>query len=494
MTDNMKPIVIQAPTTGIARSPHIGVTDVRNMDISSIPGVARLNNILVKKSSTTVDAQVKWIVRDPDTPANICALDSNGVYYKSTDSGATWAEISDRDGAGQGLIIQWGYAFVCEETTIDVIKLSDNSITNNWQTIATDALWHPMLVSKNDGKIYGGAGRYVFSIEQNSGQTFDPANAATYTFTAQALDLPSSYRIKCLEELGNNLMCGTWQGTTINAIRVADIFPWDRSSVSFGQPISLDEYGIHAMRNNGNSLIVLAGIDGTIYKSDGAGAYIIGQLPQDLSGGKYIEYYPGAIINYKKKVFFGIGWVAGATAVPGMGVYSLDQTSRGNILNLEHLPSTLNDGMTNAMQCSALLPVTRDTLLVGWRDNLTYGIDLASATSYAYGTDYSGYFDTPLFEVGNVMNKAKPESMEIHLARPLRTDEGIKVFYRTSLAGTFTAIKTMAYADNGVGAMLSKIITLEVPTEIKQAEQLQLRVALKGTATTTPEFKFLILQ
>ena len=125
-------ILIQAPQTGLAQSPHIGFGDVRQLDIDSIPGIARLNTIMEKKSGTTVDAQIKWFARDPDTPANIGALDSNGVFYKSTDSGVTWTEISDRDGAGQGLIIKWGYAFICEDTTIDVVKMSDNSVTNNW--------------------------------------------------------------------------------------------------------------------------------------------------------------------------------------------------------------------------------------------------------------------------------------------------------------------------------------------------------------------------
>jgi hypothetical protein len=398
--------------------------------------------------------------------------------------------------SGNGMVVWKDYLVVARDAKIDTYGPLSGSPTwkFNWQSIDTDSDWHPMIPSKNDDKVYGGAGKYVFSIAENSGQTFAPGTSATYTFTAQALDLPASYKIKCLEELGNNLMSGTWQGTTINAIRVADIFPWDRSSASFGQPISLNEYGVHALLNNGNSLIVLAGIDGTIFKSNGATAWPIAQLPQDLSGGKYIEYYPGSIVNYKKKVFFGTGWVAGATAVPGMGIYSLNQTSRGNILNLEHLVSTLNDGTTNALQVSALLPITSNTLLAGWRDDTSYGIDLSSATSFAYGTDYSGYFDSPLYEIGNEKVKAKPMNLEIHLGRPLRTDEGIKVSYRNSLANSFTAVKTMAYADNGIGAITSKIITTETPTLIKEGEQLQLRVAFKGTTTTSPDFKFLILQ
>ena len=49
MPKEISQLVINAPRTGIAQSPHIGVADVRNLDITTIPGIAQLNNILVKK-------------------------------------------------------------------------------------------------------------------------------------------------------------------------------------------------------------------------------------------------------------------------------------------------------------------------------------------------------------------------------------------------------------------------------------------------------------
>lgn len=482
-------LTIQAPRTGIAQSAHIGFEDVRNLDIDVIPGIAQLNTIMAKKSSTTVDAQIKWFARDPVTIANIFAVDSNGSVYNSSDSGATWAELSDRGGSGQGLIVWKDYLFVCEDTTIDVYgPLSGSPAwTDNWKTIDSDTDWHPMLISKNDGMVYGGAGRFVFSISENSGQTFAPGTAGTYTFTQQALDLPSPYKIKCIEELGNNLMLGTWQGTNIYDKRVADIFPWDRSSVSFGQPITMAEYGVHALYNAGNYLIVLAGIEGTVFKSDGVNAYPIARLPQNLSGGKYLEWYPGSICSFKNKIFIGVG-NGGSTAIDGIGVYSIQQTGSGNILNLEHTISTLNDGTSNPLKISALLPVSRDTLLVGWRDNATYGIDLSSSTSYAYTTDYSGYFDSPLYVVGSIKATRTFESIEFQLGKSLATGEGIKISYRTNLTDSFTTIGT--YTFSNLGAIISHFDAANIPL----CEMLQIRVALLGTSTTTPQFKSLTIR
>lgn len=482
-------LIIEAPRRGIAQSPHVGFGDVRNLDIFSNPGVVNLNNLLAKKSSTTVDAQVKWAVQDPVTPANLYALDENGVVYNSADSGATWAELSDRGGTGQGLAIWKGYLFVAETTTIDVYGplASSPAWTNDWKTIDSDALWHPLLVSKNDGKLYGGAGRYIFSLDEVSGQTFDPATSSTYTYTQQALDLPPNYRVKCLAELGNNLMIGTWQGTNVYDLRIADIFPWDRSSTSFGQPIEMAEHGVHAMLNAGNYLVVLAGVGGTIFRCDGVNTYIIGQLPSyiaNITGGNYLEFYPGAICNYKNRIFFGVG-NGGSTAIPGMGVYSILQTGQGNILTCEHLISTGNDGTSNPLKVSALLPVTRDKILVGWRDNATYGLDLTTATSYT--TSYGAYFESPLYIVGTPLMKTSFTQLEFQLAKELAANEGVKIKYRVNLTDSFTTIGTYDYS--AIGAVTSHNVTAAIPA----TEMLQVRVELTGT-TTTPHFRRLILK
>lgn len=489
------PIQITTPRVGIAQSPHIGFAECVNLDIDSIPGIAKLNNIMAKVSGTTVTAQPNWAVRHPITTTEVYVLDSAGTVYKSTDSGATWAVLSGTSATnahGNGLWIWKNYLFVARDALLDVC--GDGTATGiiaanwtlGWKTIDSDVLWHPMLTSKNDSKLYGGAGRFVYSLDELT--TFAPGNAATYTWTQQALDLPASYRIKCIEELGSNLVLGTWQGTAVTDIRIADIFSWDRSSASFGQPIIIDDFGIHAMKNIGNSLVVLAGISGTIRRCDGSNAYIIGQLPIDLSGGKYLEWYPGAICHYKNKVFFGSG-NGGTTAIAGQGVYSLLQTGQGNILNLEHQNSQLTDGSAASVKISALLPISRDKLLTGWRSNTTYGLDLTTNTSYAYSTDYSGYYVSPLYTVGGNQSERKFVKLEFQLAKPLRTGEGIKIEYRKDLTASFTEIETFAFSDVDVGAVVSKSRTTELPNDIKACEQIQFRISLKGSSTTTPELK-----
>ena len=227
--------------------------------------------------------------------------------------------------------------------------------------MTSDALWHPMLGSKLDGKLYIGAGRDVASVAEVSGQNFTWDDTATYSATAQALTgrLPEDYRVKCLAELGNNLMIGTWVGTNIYENKIADIFPWDGTSVSYNDPVQINENGVNAMLNIGGSLYVLAGIEGKVYKSNGVQAWVIGQIPlsvANISGGKYLEPYPGAITQFKGRLFFGVS----SASTSGMGIYSLKETSIGNILNMEHFVDSEGVGGTNPLEIGALMGVTRD--------------------------------------------------------------------------------------------------------------------------------------
>jgi len=489
MANQPKPLVIEAPRQGIAPSPHVGFGNMQNIDIFSKPGVALLNNILAKESATTVDAQVKWIVKNPASPANLYALDSSGVVYTSANSGDTWSELSDRGGAGQGLAVWKDYLFVAEGATIDVYGplSSSPSWSNNWQSLSgNDSLWQPMLVSKLDGKLYIGNGRYIDSVAEEVGQDFAPGTGATFAFVSGALTLPEDYRVKCLAEQNNNLMVGTWMGTNIYDNKIADIFPWDGSSTSYNDPIQMVENGVNAMLNISGNLYILAGIDGMIHKSNGVQAWPIGKIPNsvaDTFGGKYLEPYPGAIMNFEGRLHFGVS----SQDVDGMGIYSLLETSSGNIVNCEHTISTGTTGGTNPLIIGALLGISRDKFVCGWRDNATYGIDLLSKT--AYSTDYSGFFDSPLYQIGTYLDKRKYSMLDFTLVKELLTGEGIKFEYRVNLTDSWTELGTYTTADIGVG----KTSFHEENIDIPEAEQIEIRVSLKGTSTTTPEYKQLIL-
>jgi hypothetical protein len=496
-------LAIQAPRQGIAQSPHVGFADVRGLDIFTIPGICRLNNSLKTTCNAgVITGLVKWIVRDPATPANIYALDADGKVYQSTDSGVTFAVLAGNtttNAHGNGLAIYKNYLFVARDTAMDLYGPLSSSPAwrNGWAglTMDSDTLFHPMLVSKLDDSLYGGAGRYVFSVTENVGQTFTWDNVATYTATAQHLALPTGYRIKCLEELGNNLMIGTWKGTTITDFKVADVFNWDGTSTTYGQPMMLNENGINAMLVLGNNLYLLAGVDGKIYRSDGINAVIVGQIPSSIAnieGSKYLEPFPGAFVNYKGRPTFGVS-SGGSTYTGGMGVYSLQETSKGNILtnehNLAYFGTSGNDGTTAVIKIGALLSIARDKLLVGGQDGTNYEIDITDTSNRVTG--YAGYFDTPLYRVGNRNNKYKIKEIEITFTNELAANEGIRISYRVNLTDSFTTLKTYDYTV--IGADISRVVNILPDDEIRPSEFVQFRIALTGT-TTTPHLSSVIFR
>jgi hypothetical protein len=566
------PFIIEAPSKGIAQSPHLGFGSVVNCDIFSEPGVVKINQKTNLKSTTTVKARINWFVRNPLNTAEIYALDTAGNIYKSTDNGTSWTNLSnvavtiteanpgvftavkhglvlndtvkfyangtgvlptnivagttyhviaggltadtfevsasqgggaiDTSGSvasgtyyfigaasthGNGLAIFEDHLIIARDAVLDTYgPLSNTPIFDyNWQIITSDTAWHPMINSKNDSKLYGGAGNYVFSLEETAGDIFEPLVAASFTFTAQALDLPSSYRVKCLAELGENIMVGTWQGSAVADLKIADIFPWNRSDPSFSTPISIEENGVNAMLSVGGVLYVLAGITGGIYVSNGYQAKKISQIPNyviNVDTGGYFEFYPGSIINHKGRLLFGVG--VGTT---GQGVYSL--TPEG-VLVLENLISTGNiDSAGATLQIGALISIGYTNYLIGWRDGTSYGID---SMTYRY-TSYTAYFDSPLYHPGTPSSKTKFNQLELLLAKELSSGEGVKVQYRLNLTDSWTDIGTYDYTTYGaIASYNTKIDGIKV----SEADTFQVRVLLTtgASSSTTPEFIRLILR
>lgn len=498
-----KPLTIEAPRQGIAPSPHVGAGDMRNLDIFSSPGIVKLNNELEAEGGSVATNTVKWIVRDPVTNsgANFYAVDAAGKVYGSTDSGANFIVLAAQPntaGTGQGLAVWKDHLFCPRDTAMDVYgPLSSSPNWNDgWDTIGT-ATWHPMLVSKLDGKLYFGCGRYIGVITEASGENFADDTASTYAgstsgvFDDNSLDLPEDYEIRCLAELGNNLMIGSGVGSAIDDNKIADIFTWDGSSTSFGNPIQMAENGVNAMVNIGGNLYISAGLDGRIYKSNGVQAWPIGQVPEsiaDTSGGKYTEVYPGAIMNHRGKLYFGLS--SSGTVADGIGIYSLTETSQGNILNFEHTISTETMGSSNALIIGSLNSISRDQFLAGFTDNATHEIDILSTSSYAYGTNYTkAYFESRLMDVGTIQNRRTFTAMEFFLAKELTSGEGIQIKYRINLTDTFITIGTYTTAE--IGTEKTSFRTEEI--SIPECEQLQIRVELLGDTNSSPEFKRLML-
>jgi len=468
-------LVIRDWHNGIAESEHLGFADMRNVDIYTTPGALKANFRTDKVSASVVTDLVKWFVINP-VNGDIYGLGDTGKVWRSTDDGTTWAQITGNtttNASGDGLAIWKDYLFVARNTILDVYgPLSGAAAwTNSWQTNLTAAGgFHPMLIGQDD-ILYIGNQRYIASVKELT--TFVPATASSYTYTVQALDLPANYKVKCLAEIGKWLLVGTWMGSSVFEIRIADIFPWDRVSSSFDFPVRLDEYGVHQMIVKDNLLWIHAGVLGNIYVSNLSSAKLIRSLPFSVTNMDttiFLSNYPGAIMKHKNRVHFGIASGTTNSSLDGYGVWSV--TDAGNIV-FENQISTDTTSPANALQIGALLPTGAQTYLIGWRDNTTYGIDQVS-NSQRYPT-YKAYVTSAIYHIGTPYNKRTFEEITFELDRPLIAAQGVRLKYRTDLAASFTTIGTFDFATYGA------IRSFTTGPGIVDAEFVQIRAEIAET-------------
>lgn len=294
---------------------------------------------------------VNWIIKDPRTNRTIM-LSSNGrvwftsggvtaylLHNSAIDTGA--ATVTNA--SGQGIAISpfssasSTYLFVFRNALIDVIDVFGTTAiealawSNGWKTMNTGAgsgNSHHAIVGEDDA-IYFCDDRYVGSIIENSGSTFDPANGATFTYNNKALDLPAYEIAQCLEEQGGSLLIG---GNTFNKI-----YPWDRISNSFDLPIPVPEYGIKRMKNIGGLVFILPGTWGNIYTTQGTYVKWFAKLPNYLTNNAgTIQSNPitwGGIAAVNGDLLFGV-----ATTTSGnSGVWRLKQDGT---LTIDNMPSS----------------------------------------------------------------------------------------------------------------------------------------------------------
>jgi hypothetical protein len=411
-------------------------------------------------------------------------LGDAGKVYKSTDSGGTWSLINGNtttNSFGAGLGIYKDYLFVARSSNLDVYgPLSGSPAwTNGWKTLTATGLtssteFHPMLVGQDD-TLYIGNEHKIASLTELT--TFDPATSSTYTFNSSALDLPSDYRVRCLAELGTDLMIGTVRGGALTKNRSADIFPWKRSSTSFGLPIRLDNFGVHAMINVNNLLYIVAGIDGQVYVSNGTSTRQLRQIPNFLSGldaGSYIQVYPGAIIHHKGRVHFAISQ---GTAALGNDIFGVWSVTPNGVLTFEHQISTGTVDFTNTATIGALAPSNSGTYLIGWQDNTSYGID-QTGTSSRYSS-YTAYAQSRFYRVGTPLSKTQFTELNITFDTPLASGDGVKIKYRSDLSASFTTIATIDFATYGA------ITSYNVPFSHPALTDIQFQIELTQNARLT---------
>jgi hypothetical protein len=361
---------------------------------------------------------------------------------------------------------------------VEVLDIASGNYSGNWEPFKEGirnliALPHHVLIGRDD-VVYITDGRYIASLQESTpGVAFDPSNATTYTWNNEALDLPEGYVASSLSEYGQFLIIGTYFTEVLNRGNKADIFPWNRISQSYANPIRSKGNGVWQTVEYNNRLFALYDRASQKIVNTNLSAYEVMRELKLTTGDKFM--YADGVDVIDEEILFGIGTLSGSTT--GCGIYGYKQTDIETAL--VHLKSTLSVGDTG-VEIGTVLNVGDGRYLVTWKTSTGQGINLYDTN---LTDDYSSYVVAPYTVIAREGAKKVFKTLEVTLGKKLATGQGIRISYRANRDDAFTVLKTIEFAEYGAVSAITTTVDGMSPVA-----GFEVKVELKGSGTTTPEF------
>lgn len=421
---------------------------------------------------------------------NIYAADEDQRVWKfSVSSTPRLVDGNTRtSGSGNGIGYWKGYVFVFRSASVDVLNPVNDGAgasawSNSWQAMNSSAgSGNPhYFISGQDDMAYWTDGRYLGSLAEVSGSTFDPASGGTYTFTSQALDFPTDFISNWIQELGQNLYISAYTNSNRTSI-----FPWDRTSQSFDIPLIPPENKVHCMLTVFNTLYFLAGFRSTLYATNGSGVTTVLKIPDSFLVnvlGDDISFTASDIgwDSYLGKIIFAAYHTSGRSGQSGVsGIYSVDAGT--GAFSLEYKSSGGYGTQFVPLTTGFVLPtISAQSCFWSWSTTAPlYGLDNTGfdPNDPVYD-DYSAYVTTPLYKVGELVGKETYQRVEVQLSRPFEANAGVRISWRDNKTSAFTQI--VEFTGTGTETYLSNDASISSVTD------LQLKIEMKGAGTTSDE-------
>jgi hypothetical protein len=251
---------------------------------------------------------------------------------------------------------------------------------------------------------------------------------SSYTKTVSALDLPNNEDVTDIAELGRYLLISNEANL---------IYPWNKSSPSFEDPIIVPERGITRLVSTGQLAYVFAGNSGKIYVTNGLSINEYKKIPDQITGQKHpLITWVDAIAHDNQLVFsFSATKNDGTVLTTVGGVWAIDLVSKALRL-IRKLSYGSYAGGTALLSPNVLdTDSFGDELIIAWANSTTYGVDTGSTSYY---DDYAAYAIGPVYTLGTPHNKESLTQLDIILAEPLASGEGVRVSYRGDRSSSFS--------------------------------------------------------
>lgn len=408
-----------------------------------------------------------------DTSGNawyMTTASTNGIPAGALQYTGNVLHSASHTNADFGIVAWKGYLLVFIGSFIDYINIANLFNTNGpngqwtyaWKSNLSSTSYQHMALAAADDAAYICNGSALASILQNAGQTFDPTNSATYTYSTAALALPSMDVAQCLAQLGPLILVG---GT------LQYVYPWDRISPSFSYPLVLPENNIPRIVTSNSSGYIFCGNRGRIYLTNGADISYYTKLPDYVVGAvdPYIAW--GDATYWRNQITFTATATtnAGATLSTIGGVWAIDLASNA-LRNVNQLSYGTYGGSAPVLLQNQSANPAGGGLFIGWVNSGTTGVDMTSSTLYTGG---QAFIDTDIIPVGTFYDQKTSMQFEYKLSKPLVAGESVQILWRGNLTDSF----------NNIFASTAAQISDTGNANFEKQQWLQLRIVLTSTAT-----------
>lgn len=433
--------------------------------------------------------------------STLYGVDTNGRAWVFTSATPNWIylgnlTITTTPPKPNGIAIWKSYILIFRsgDGKIDYRIISGASSTGawtyGWKTINTGGTSFRTFTSK-EGILYWGNQNNVGSLTELT--TFDPANAATYTYTATALIIPVGDAVNCIDQLGSSLIIGGMS----NVVYTWDRFSVNSSGVATYVPTLLPEATTARIIVVNSNAYIFAGNRGRIYQSNGANVQLYQKMPDHLSGTVEPYFVWGGAVYSRNQLYFSCSAISTAdgTAIAQYGGIWAISTDTNALRLTNRLSYGTYGGMaielaqnfsdTTVPGTSAGLGFSQVSLVSSWFDgSTTYGSDYVSTTPVPY-TNYEAYIDSDMIPVGTFLNPNTDAQVEYKLAVPMVAGEGLKLAYRQDFSQSFTTITTTSRPTGEfTSADVLNGIAGIIPVNFQKSQWIQIRVSMKSTASS----------
>ena len=448
----------------------------------------------------------------------IFALDSEQrLWFGNSDGvGEPWLLVKGNTsfGFGSGLVYYKGYIIVFGNGKADA--LADIQFLTNTEPVWTNDFL-PVTISNsgnanpyfsiNDNAIYfynGKEGNKYYKIamlEENAGETFNPATEATFDLVPDVVTIPmeSNGTPKSINELSENIVIGTESDK---------IYVWDKKSPSFTYFLRLQESNVNSIQVVDNIAYILMEDSASVYYSNLTSTSLLFKLPEQLTD-LYYKYEQGHNVLkltsstvFNRELLFTVNMLTDDNTEIYNYLYSyhLDTQKivkknissygeRGDRFGVEYnrIFSVFSFKDRNIFISSSNYTPQTETE-DGYNDyaieSLLYQNEFYSGrVYYSVYNNYEPYIVTGLISYGDVYNKKTVRVFSLSLTKKLISGQGIKISYRRDVDDDWTEIKTIDYTTHG------GIKDIKVESPVSDIIDIQLKIEFKGVDFKSPMLK-----